>query len=112
MTGDGYLQSQNTGGAGSGTTNNYFDSMTAFRVPGVSGNYGDYINYNFKRASGFFDIVFHEGTGSTLNVSHNLELLPNLLSAKDLTAILIVIVLCDLTKGINLRVATLNMLLV
>jgi|TARA_R100000482_G_scaffold53443_3_gene19152 hypothetical protein len=86
LTGDEYLQSQNTGGVGAGTTNTFFDSNTAFRVPGVSGNYSDYINYNFKRAPGFFDLITYTGTGSARNINHNLTVEPELVIIKSLSA--------------------------
>lgn len=36
----------------------------------------------FRRAPGFFDVVAYKGTGTTLNVTHNLEAVPELIIAK------------------------------
>lgn len=46
-------------------------------------NTKDYINYHFKRAPGFFDIVIYTGTGSDLTVSHNLGATPELIIVKN-----------------------------
>ena len=37
-----------------------------------------FINYMFKRAPGFFDIVAYTGTGSTQSITHNLGVIPEL----------------------------------
>ena len=39
-------------------------------------------NYLFKRAPGFFDVVAYTGTGSSRNLSHNLEAVPELIILK------------------------------
>lgn len=38
----------------------------------------NYINYFFKRAAGFFDVVTYTGTGSSTGVNHNLGVIPEL----------------------------------
>ena len=43
-----------------------------------------YVDYFFKRAAGFFDIVVYEGTGSATTVSHNLGVKPQLIIAKNM----------------------------
>ena len=85
LTGNGYFQSNNTN-AIDGSGNTYWDSMTVFKVPGVSGDYSDYINYNFKRAPGFFDVVAYTGTGSARNINHNLTVEPELAIIKSKSA--------------------------
>ena len=41
------------------------------------------LNYIFRRAPGFFDVVAYTGTGSTLNVNHNLGVAPELIITKN-----------------------------
>ena len=62
-----------------------WDSMTDFYLGGVSGNYSDYINWMFKRATGFFDVVAYTGTATSGNpdtFSHNLKATPELMILK------------------------------
>jgi hypothetical protein len=60
-----------------------WDSMTDFYVGGVSGDYSDYINWMFKRATGFFDVVAWTGNNNTnQRVSHNLSVVPELIIYK------------------------------
>ena len=83
LTGNGYLK-PNTTAAIDGSGNTYWDSMTVFKVPGVSGDYSDYINYNFKRAPGFFEIVNYTGNGvQGRNITHNLGVAPELMIVKN-----------------------------
>jgi hypothetical protein len=42
----------------------------------------NYINYFFRRAPGFFDVVAYTGTGANRTVSHNLGVTPELMIAK------------------------------
>jgi hypothetical protein len=48
----------------------------------ATGNGLNYINYSFRRAPGFFDVVAYTGTGSTQAISHNLAVVPELLIIK------------------------------
>jgi hypothetical protein len=48
----------------------------------VNGSGLTYIEYFFKRAPSFFDEVCYTGTGSALNVTHNLTVAPELIIAK------------------------------
>ena len=54
--------------------------------PGTSGEFNgtgsDYVIENFKRASGFHDIVCYTGTGSARTVAHNLGVTPELMIVK------------------------------
>jgi len=67
----------------------YTNAITAFGSDGetlgtdatqgavnVSGN--TYINWLFRRAPGFFDVICYTGTGSALNPTHNLGVTPEL----------------------------------
>jgi hypothetical protein len=45
-----------------------------------------YINWFFKRASKFFDVVCYTGTGTNLNVNHNLTVAPELMIVKSRSA--------------------------
>lgn len=61
----------------------------------------------FKRAKGYFDIVTYQGTGSTLNVTHNLGVAPELLIGKryDGNSNWITVRSSDLTKGLKVNSA-------
>jgi hypothetical protein len=59
-----------------------WDSMTDFYIGGVSGNYSDYINWMFKRATGFFDVVAYSGNPSVAE-NHNLGVPPELIITKE-----------------------------
>jgi hypothetical protein len=50
-------------------------------VVGVSAG-SNFINYIFKRAPGFFDIVAYTGTGSNISIPHNLGTIPELVIVK------------------------------
>jgi hypothetical protein len=76
ITGAGYLVTNTTAAeTGSG---GLWDSMTNFRFNG-SGDYSTWINWLFRRAPGFFDVVAYGGTGSAHNISHNLGVAPELM---------------------------------
>ena len=49
-------------------------------VNGAAG--GTYIHWNLRRYPGVFDVVCYTGTGSVLNVSHNLGVVPELMITK------------------------------
>ena len=69
------------------------DILTAFIPDGVTlgvdaGNYmnvsgTNYINWFLKRAPGVFEQVIYSGNGGTLNVSHNLGVIPELMIVKN-----------------------------
>lgn len=52
-----------------------------YNHPSYTDAYG-YINYQFKRATGFFDVVAYTGTGGTGTQSHNLGVTPELMIFK------------------------------
>ena len=64
--------------AETGTTSIGFDSNTGLTFSMGS----NWINWNFRRAPGFFDVVCYTGTGSARTVSHNLGVAPELLIIK------------------------------
>ena len=45
-------------------------------------NTGNLVDYSFKRAPGFFDVVTYTGTGSAQQVNHNLGVTPELMIVK------------------------------
>jgi hypothetical protein len=65
-------------------------SLTSFNQAGetfgdsgiVNGNGDSYINYQMRRAPGFFDVVCYTGTGATRTVTHNLGVAPELMIIK------------------------------
>jgi len=62
-----------------------FASMTGYSLgtnSGVNGSGLTYINWDFRRARGFFDVVCYTGTGATATVSHNLGVAPELMLIK------------------------------
>jgi hypothetical protein len=52
----------------------------------VNGSGLDYIEYFFRRAPGFFDVVCYTGTGSATTFSHNLGVVPELMIVKKRSA--------------------------
>ena len=60
-----------------------FDSNDG--VPSPSWNVSDSINWFFRRAPGFFDVVSYKGNGSTQAISHNLAAEPEMIMVKDRT---------------------------
>jgi hypothetical protein len=67
--------------------------VTSFNMDGVSlgadttqryfnGSSGTYINWLFRRATGFFDVVCYTGTGANLTLNHNLGVAPELIITK------------------------------
>ena len=91
LTGTGYLSTQGTSQEiAAGTTilqANPWDVMdgvkvgTTSTITNASGN--TFINYLFRRAPGFFDVVCYTGTGSVLTVNHNLGVAPELMILAD-----------------------------
>ena len=78
LTGGGpYLVTSSTA-AQTGTTNIGFDSNTGLKYSMDP----DWINWNFQRAPGFFDVVCYTGTGSTTTIAHNLGVVPELMITK------------------------------
>ena len=90
LTGTGYLvTSSNSAEVAAGTTilqANPWDVMdgvkvgTTSTITNASGN--TFINYLFKRAPGFFDVVCYTGTGVASTVNHNLGVAPELMIIK------------------------------
>ena len=54
------------------------EGYTINRLPDAGPSFYTYINYLFKRAPGFFDVVCYTGTGSLPGVTHNLGVTPEL----------------------------------
>lgn len=86
--GTGVLQQSHVAAADTGTS---FVAVTSFNMTGVDLGYsgtlanatgGNYINYFFKQARGFFDIVPFNGTGALRTLSHNLGVVPELMIFK------------------------------
>jgi hypothetical protein len=50
-----------------------------------SANYGNWINYFWRRAPSFFDVVCYTGTGVARTVTHNLAAVPELMIVKSRT---------------------------
>ena len=75
-------------------TNTSGSQSTRFETPGwdhqdgvsvlgdLNKNTYSYIDYFFRRAPGFFDVVAYTGTGSTRTVSHNLGVAPEMMIFK------------------------------
>jgi hypothetical protein len=60
-----------------------FDNMTGVYLPNnYINDIGERIDWMFRRAPGFFDMVCYTGTGSTMTVSHNLAAVPELMIVK------------------------------
>jgi hypothetical protein len=84
---DKYLDTGTTGAEASTTSTGALkiDSNTGFTwtVNDAIGNSTvDYINYSFRRAPGFFDVVAYTGTGVARTVNHSLGVVPELMIVK------------------------------
>ena len=87
-------------------TINWWDNMLGFHQSGDTGTQDTNVIYHvFRRARGFFDVVFYEGTGSTLNVTHNLGVTPDLIIAKrrDGSSQWVVVRSSDFSVGLQLQ---------
>ena len=80
LTGDGYLATSNTAGQVSQTIG-FWDNMLGFYESSGTLDTGK-IQYIFRRAPGFFDVVTYTGTGSARTVTHNLGAVPELMIVK------------------------------
>lgn len=58
------------------------DGITYGQNSIVNGSSASLVNYLFRRAPGFFDVVAYTGTGSATTVSHNLGVAPELIIIK------------------------------
>jgi hypothetical protein len=81
-----YYLVPNTTAAQVSNTNVGFMSNTAF-TGGITGDFSAYINWMFRRAPGFFDVVCYTGTGATYagggrSISHNLTVQPEMVVVK------------------------------
>jgi hypothetical protein len=84
-----YLFTDSTAAEGTafGTTPQWLvDRMTSVKwnaADGYTNSPGtNYVAWNFKRASGFFDTVCYTGTGSATTQAHNLTVVPELIIVK------------------------------
>jgi hypothetical protein len=83
-----YLNSNTTGAEVSNPSINGFDVQNGVRMTGnlpTNGNSYPYVDWNFKRAPGFFDEVCYTGTGVARTINHNLAAVPELMIVKDRT---------------------------
>jgi hypothetical protein len=84
LTGNPYLETSSTS-VEIGTTTNW-DSMTGLEITSSSGI--SLVDYMFRRAPGFFDVVAYTGTGSSSantgqqDITHNLGAVPELILVK------------------------------
>jgi hypothetical protein len=78
LRGSNYLATFSTGAESSGSV--YFDTNVGVRN-GLWFSDGG-LFYNFRRASGFFDVVCYTGTGVARTVNHNLGVAPELMIVK------------------------------
>jgi len=80
-----YLNSNSTNAEASNTSVSGFDVQNGVTMQGsliTNGNSYPYVNYNFKRAPGFFDEVCYTGTGANRTVAHNLTVAPEMMIVK------------------------------
>jgi hypothetical protein len=91
LTGTGYLVTSSTAAeVAAGTTilqANPWDVMDGVKVGTTStitnASANTFINYLFRRAPGFMDVVCYTGTGANRTVTHNLGVAPELIIVKD-----------------------------
>jgi hypothetical protein len=66
-----------------------FDVQNGYKLGDDVDGYGtnisgrNIVDYNFRRASGFFDVVCYTGTGANRTVAHNLTVVPELMIVKN-----------------------------
>ena len=76
----------NTGSEGTGwlDSNTPWAHMTGIMINGSNGaaNTGNLIDFSFKRAPGFFDVVAYTGNGSARTIPHNLGATPSVVIVK------------------------------
>jgi len=75
----GTLRTETTGAEDTGFLSWTFDAPTNYWTDIKSNSP---IQYNFRRAPGFFDVVTYTGTGSARTVNHNLGVAPELLISR------------------------------
>jgi len=76
------LQTESTNAEGSSTTT-YWDSNTSFDL-NLNANYSSFINWMWKRAPSYFDVVAYTGNGTRgRTVSHNLGVIPEMMWIKN-----------------------------
>ena len=81
LTGDAFLKANGTDAETTGTSLIEFDHNNKMRA--YFDTYGsDHINYFWKRAPGYFDVVAYTGTGSNRTVNHNLGVVPEMMWVK------------------------------
>jgi hypothetical protein len=91
LTGTGYLETSSTAAeVAAGTTilqANPWDVMAGVKVGTTStitnASANTYINYFFRRAPGFFDVVTYRGVGNNVAIPHNLGVAPQMIIAKN-----------------------------
>jgi hypothetical protein len=76
----------NTTGAESTSNVTRFWNNTGYQQPSFGNVAGGYINWNFRRAPGFFDETCWIGNGSGVTVNHNLTVAPELIILKSRSA--------------------------
>jgi hypothetical protein len=78
---NGYMSSTSTGSESAGATYFKFDLQNSFSTGSFWGS-AQTINWQFRRAPGYFDVVAYTGTGVARTVSHNLGVAPELMIVK------------------------------
>jgi hypothetical protein len=65
----------------------YWDYSDSFAWDDTNGNLSGstYVDYAFKRAPNFFDVVAYDGNGSTQTINHNLGVVPEMIVTKKRT---------------------------
>jgi len=75
-----YMKTNNTAAETGYTVN--FDRMDGIEFPTTTGDYSTWINWMWKRAPSFFDVVAYTGTGSAMTINHNLGVTPEMIWTK------------------------------
>ena len=78
---NGYLNSNSTATESAGSTYFKFDLQDSFSTGSFWGS-AQTINWQFRRAPGFFDVVVYSGSSSVQNIPHNLQVEPELMIIK------------------------------
>ena len=82
MLGENYLATQSTAAESATGIGNQFDVQNGIKLSGWFGVNSTVISWNFKRATGFMDVVAYTGSSSATTQAHNLGVVPELIIVK------------------------------
>ncbi len=82
MLGETFLATQSTAAESATGIGNQFDVQDGIKLSDWFGVSSAIISWNFKRATGFMDVVAYSGSGSATTQAHNLGVVPEMMIVK------------------------------